>query len=97
MMCISRDYVRYPLGSPIMSTSLSSSVCSSLEFSTKSSDEILRSRPKDLFNFDELFIVTAYNEYVPSESCTLPPIAVVVVAVDSFFEKSTGSVKKKTK
>lgn len=83
-----------------MSTSLSSSVRSSLEFSTKSSDDILRSKPKDLFSFDELFIVTAYSEYDPSESCTLPPIAVAVdavVAVDSVFEKSTGSVKNKSR
>lgn len=71
----------------MISTSLSSSEPSSLDFSIKSSDETLRS----IVNDDLSLIDFEYNENPLSES---PPVEFVCLFV-SFLEKSTGSVRKK--
>lgn len=89
-----RNYVIYPLGSPIMSTSLSSSDSSSLDFIIRSSDDTLLNTFMDDWPFIGLLFIVEYNVSARSASPLLFPLPGDENEdglAASLREKSTGS------
>lgn len=85
----------YPFDSPTISTSLSSSESSSLDFIIRSSDEMLRSMCMDDCAFNDFTPIDEYNENARSDSSTethLPLPGTIDVLFASLREKSTGSI-----
>lgn len=90
----------YPFDSPMISTSLSSSVPLSLD-RIRSSDEILRSIWIDVWAFNDFTPIVEYNENARSDSSAGPRLPFsaevpfdAIFAPFSFREKSTGSAGK---